>query len=158
VTPFTFDAPAGWQSRPAAGMRKVDFLVAAGGKTAVMTAIDFPASAGPMMADPTANLNRWRREIGLPELSPEEATKAMQPLEIDGGAATFMAVMPDADQSAESQVEQGTLAAMLRRGDTIWFFKLIGDLPVVTAQRDNFESFLKSVRFTGDGGTNDGDE
>jgi hypothetical protein len=52
-----------------------------------MTAIDFPASAGPMMADPVANLNRWRREVGLAELSPADAAKAMQPLEIDGGEA-----------------------------------------------------------------------
>ncbi len=158
ATPFTFDAPTGWQSRPAAGMRKVDFLIDQDGKTAVMTAIDFPASAGPMMADPVANLNRWRREVGLVELSPADAAKAMQPLEIDGGEAMFMAILPDANQPGESEADHGTLAAMLRRGDTIWFFKVIGDAQVVAQERDNFESFLKSVRFTENGGTNDGNE
>ena len=36
---------------------------------------------------------------------------------------------------------------MVTRGDTIWFFKLTGDRDLVAAQRDKFQSFLKSLRF-----------
>jgi len=139
-------------------MRKAELRIGEGDKAAVLTAIDFPASAGPMMADPTANLNRWRIEVGLPELSPEAAKKAIEPFKIDGGEAMFMAAMPDTNQPGESQANRGTLAAMLRRGDTIWFFKVIGDRELVAAQRQNFESFLKSVRFSDDGGASNGDQ
>jgi hypothetical protein len=158
ATPFELTAPAGWQSRPATGMRKAEFLITEGGQSATMTAIDFPASAGPMMADPVANLNRWRVEVGLPELAPDAANAAMVPIQVGGADGKFMAVIPDAKEPAQSQANRGTLAAMVRRGNTIWFFKLWGDRDLVTAQRNNFESLLKSVRFSGDGGANDGNE
>jgi hypothetical protein len=37
-------------------------------------------------------------------------------------------------------------------GELMWLFKLTGDRELVLAQRDNFKSFLKSVRFTAAGG------
>lgn len=156
--PFQMTAPAGWQSRPATGLRKVDFLIEQDGKSATVTAIDFAASAGPMMADPVANLNRWRVEVGLPPLAADAAKSAIQTIQVDGTDAQFMAMIPDAAQPAQSQAARGSLAAMVRKGDTIWFFKLLGDRDLVAAERNNFESFLKSVRFSGDGGAKDGNE
>ncbi len=156
VTPFTYDVPEGWQPRPASGMRKAEFRIEDGGKAAVVTAIDFPTDAGPMMADPVANVKRWRGEVGMPPLSDEEIKETMQPLEIDGIAAMFVDAVPDASQPEQSQTDRGTLAAMLTRGDTIWFFKLSGDRNLVAAQHDKFQSFLKSLRFkaTGAGDVN----
>jgi hypothetical protein len=153
--PFIFDLPEGWQSRPASGMRKVDVVIQEDDKSAVFTAIDFPADSPPMMSDPVANVGRWRREVGLPPLSDDETKATMQPIEIDGTKATFVAAVPDAGQS---QANLATLAAMFTRGDTIWFFKLHGDRDVVAAQKDKFETFLKSVKFAGAGGADDGNE
>jgi len=121
----------------------------------VFTAIDFPADSPPMMSDPVANVGRWRREVGLPPLSDEETKATMQPIEIDGTKATFVAAVPDVGQS---QANLATLAAMFTRGDAIWFFKLHGDRDVVAAQKDKFETFLKSVKFAGAGGADDGNE
>jgi hypothetical protein len=39
---------------------------------------------------------------------------------------------------------------MLTRGSEWWFFKLQGPATIVTAQKDSFLSFLRSVQFTGD--------
>jgi hypothetical protein len=158
TAPFKIEAPKGWQARPAMGMRKAEFLIDDGGKSAVMTAIDFPASAGPMMADPVANLNRWRLEVGLPELAPDAARQAIETLKIDGGDAMLMTAIPDAKEPSQSQASRGTIAAMLRRGDTIWFFKLLGDRDLVARERENFQTMLKSVRFSGDGGASDGNQ
>jgi hypothetical protein len=158
TAPFNFDAPAGWQQQPASGMRKADFLIEAGGKTARATAIDFPASSPPMMSDPVANVRRWRGEVGLPPLSDDEIKKTIQPLQIDGAEAMWVEVVPDGAQPDQSQSDRGTLAAMLKRGDAIWFFKLSGDREVVAAQREEFQSFLKSLKFTGAGGANDGNQ
>lgn len=153
AAPFTFDLPAGWQSRPASGMRKVDVLVEDAGKSAVFTAIDFPANSPPMMSDPVANVRRWRGEVGLPPLSDDEIKQTMQPIEIDGTKAMFVEAVPEAGQP---QADRATLAAMFTRGDAIWFFKLSGDRAVAAAQKEKFESFLKSVRFTDNGGADDG--
>lgn len=156
--PFQVTVPAGWQSLPATGIRKAAFLIEQDGKSATLTAIDFAASAGPMMADPVANLNRWRVEVDLPPVEGEAAKSAIETIQVDGGDAQFMAIIPDANEPAQSQAARGTLAAMVRKGDTIWFFKLLGDRELVAAQRNNFESFLKSVRFSGAGGASDGHE
>lgn len=156
TAPFKFDLPEGWQARPAGGMRKVDLLVQQGDKSAVFTAIDFPADSPPMMSDPIANVRRWRGEVGLPPLSDEEIKATMRPVEIDGSRAMFVEAVPD---NGQPQAERATMAAMFTRGDSIWFFKLSGDRDAVAAQKDKFERFLKSVRFVADsGGEKDGNE
>jgi hypothetical protein len=134
-------------------MRKVDLLVEDGGKSAVFTAIDFPADSPPMMSDPVANVRRWRGEVGLPPLTDDEIKASMQSVEIDGAKAMLVEAVPGA---AQAQADRGTLAAMFTRGDKIWFFKLSGDRAVVAAQKDKFPAFLKSVKFTGPGGADDG--
>jgi hypothetical protein len=149
--PFAFELPALWRQVPASGMRKAAFEVADGDKTALLTVIDFPANAGPMMADPAAQAKRWRGEVGLPPISDEAIKAAMLPIEIDGIEAKIVEAIPDSSQAGESQADRATLAAMLTRGDVIWFFKLSGDRDLVAAQRDKFKFFLKSVRFTASG-------
>ena len=100
-----------------------------------------------MMADPLANVNRWRGEVGLPQVTADELAKVTEPIEIDGQQATLVDAVPDASKHRESKADRGTLAAMLNTGDTIWFFKMTGDRDLVAAERDQFKAFLKSVRF-----------
>lgn len=156
VAPFKYDVPEGWQSRPALGMRKAEFQIEDGGQAATLTAIDFLATAGPMIADPTANVNRWRGEVGLPPLSDEQVKTSIQQLKIDGVDAMLVDAVPDTSRPEQSQADSGTLAAMFTRGDTIWFIKLTGNRDLVAAQREKFRSFLESLRFTDDGGASDG--
>ena len=108
------------RSRPRA-CGKPRFASREGGKEALLTVIDFPADAGPMMADPLANVNRWRGEVGLPELADAELKSTMKPIEIDGLDAQFVDAMPDTADAQQSQTERGTLAAMLtpRRHDLV---------------------------------------
>jgi len=155
--PFTYDTPPGWESIPVSGIRKAAFRVTGGGKEALLTVIDFPADAGPMLSDPIANVRRWRGEVGLPELADAELKKTMTPIEIDGLAAQLINAIPSPTDAQQSQIDRATLAAMLTRDDMIWFFKLTGDRDLVAAQRDPFASFLKSVRFA-DPGANDGNQ
>ena len=137
-------------------MRKAAFAVGDSAKGAVVTLIDFPANAGPMIADPLQNVNRWRREVGLPEVKQEELATATETIEIDGQPATLVRAIPDAAQAGQSQANTGTLAAMAKSGDMVWFIKLTGDRSVVAAQEDAFKSFLKSLRFAAGGGATDG--
>ena len=151
-----FTAPNDWKQLPAGGMRKAAFAVGDSAKGAVVTLIDFPATAGPMIADPLQNVNRWRREVGLPEVKQEELATATETIEIDGQPATLVRAIPDAAQAGQSQANTGTLAAMAKSGDMVWFIKLTGDRSVVAAQEDAFKSFLKSLRFAAGDGATDG--
>jgi hypothetical protein len=152
-----FEVPKSWQQRPpASAMRKAEFAIADGQKQAVVTLIDFPTNAGPMIADPLENVNRWRVEVGLPETTKEALDQEAEKMEVGGQPATYVRLVPDANKPEQSQADRATLAAMVTSGDRIWFVKMTGNREVVAAQEDEFKSFLKSFRFSADGGANDG--
>jgi hypothetical protein len=152
-----FEVPKSWQQRPpASAMRKAEFAIADGQKQAVVTLIDFPMNAGPMIADPLENVNRWRVEVGLPETTKDALDQEVEKIEIGGQPATYVKLVPDANKPEQSQADRATLAAMVASGDRIWFVKMSGNRETVAAQEDEFRSFLKSFRFPADGGANDG--
>jgi hypothetical protein len=43
------------------------------------------------------------------------------------------------------------LLVVVKRNQQTWYFKLFGDLEVVGKNRQEFESFVQSVKFTGGG-------
>lgn len=147
-TTVNYELPDGWQTVPASGIRKAAFRVADEADEALVTVIGFPGSSGPMVADPLANVNRWRSEVGLDPLAADDLSAATEPINIDALQATYMEAIPEAAPGMESTPDRGTLAAMANGGDVVWFFKITGDIDVVVAERDRFKSFLKSVRFT----------
>ncbi len=151
-----FDVPADWKSLPAGGMRKAAFAIGDSEHGALVTLISFPATEGPMIADPLQNVNRWRREVGLDEVKQDELSKATESIQIDGQPATYVHALAEASQADQLKAKLGTLAAMLKSGDQIWFIKLTGDRSVVAAQEDAFKNFLKSLRFAADRGATDG--
>ena len=143
-----YESPTGWQSEPASGIRRAVFRITDGDREAKVTVIDFPAGAGPMIADPLSNINRWRSEVGLEPLAADDLSAATEPIEIAGLQASYVEAIPAASKSQESNADHGTLAAMATSDDVVWFFKITGDRDLVVAQRDQFKSFLKSVRLT----------
>ncbi len=149
----TFTAPADWQALPAGGLRKAAFVVGDKEHGALVTLINFPAQEGPMIADPLQNVNRWRGEVGLPNVTQDELSKATESIEVDGQTATYVPAIPDASKTQPNVAE---LAAMIKSGDQIWFLKLKGDRDVVAAQEAAFKTFLKSLHFAGDHGATDG--
>jgi hypothetical protein len=156
AVPFKYDAPKSWQSMPATGIRRAEFQVTGDAGKALVTVMDFPASAGPMITDPLANVNRWRSEVGLAPIAKEKLSDVTDTIEVDGVSGTLVDAVPDATKPEESKADQGTLAAMVTRGEKVWFFKIKGDRDLVAKERENFQSFLKSVRFAPGGGTGDG--
>lgn len=151
-----FEAPAGWRPLPADEFRKAAFEVGEGEQKALVTVSQFASNAGPKIADPLENVNRWRHAIGLERIEQDALTSAVESIDVDGHAATFAKIVPDAAKPEESKIGEATFAAMVPVGEQIWFFKLSGDRNVVAAQKDAFTTFLKSVRFAAGGGAPDG--
>jgi len=147
-TSLEYESPDDWQILPASGIRKAAFRVADGGREAMVTVVDFPAAAGPLIGDALANVNRWRSEVGLEPLAADDLSTATETIQVDTFQALFVEAIPDPSNDKESDADTGTLAAMATGDDVVWFFKITGDRDVVVAQRDQFKSFLKSVRLT----------
>ena len=72
---LTWKAPANWQSKPATSMRKATYTIAGDGAEAELAITAFPGDVGGELA----NVNRWRGQLKLPELTADELAKAGVP-------------------------------------------------------------------------------
>jgi hypothetical protein len=152
----TFDTPGSWQAViPPGPMRKAEFDIVDGSRAAKVTVTDFPAQA-PKIADPLANVNRWRNEISLGPIESDALDANIESIDVDGQPAAFAAIVPDSTDSEQSQVKEATLGAIVPRGEQIWFIKLKGDRDLVVAEQENFKSFVKSLQFSDASGATHG--
>lgn len=141
----TWTAPKDWEEQPATEMRQGSFLVHGGnGAKADVSVVAFPGDAG----GDVANVNRWRGQINLPEIEDSALQKTAQKIDINGTPALLVAMDEKSDGTGRK-----ILAAILHRDDRTWFFKMMGNTPLVTAQKDEFITFLQSVRFAGESTT-----
>jgi len=137
----TWILPAGWTTQPdQGGMRKGSFLVSgADGAKADMSVTAFPGDVGGDLA----NVNRWRGQVGLAPIDDAALAQAVQIIETPAGKFSFIELSGAGSASKPVRL----LGAWLQQPDRRWFFKLMGDDALVTAQRDAFMSLLKSVSF-----------
>jgi hypothetical protein len=154
-----FDVPPSWQQRrPSNAMRKAEFGVVDGQQEAVVTLIDFPTDAGPSIAELLPNVNRWRRELGLSEVTADALPGLVEEIEIGAQSASYARLLPAPEKPEESQVDEATLAAMVTSGERVWFVKMTGPRDLVSAQEDQFKAFLKSMRFADRSGATHGNQ
>ena len=136
-----YKVPAGWQEVAPGEMRAASFRVAGqNGKQADVSVIPLPGLAGGDLD----NVNRWRGQVGLQGVSPEELAKLAQPVEIDHQSAQLY---EQAGEIPGSGDKSRILAAITRRDGVAWFFKMTGNDQVVAEQKPAFVEFLQSVAF-----------
>ena len=122
-------------------MRVASFKVSGqGGKQADVSVIPLPGMAG----SDEANVNRWRGQVGLPPVTPEELKKSAENVEAGGQPAQLYDI---AGQNPASGESARILGVIQHRDDAVWFFKMTGDADLVEQQKPAFIAFLKSVKF-----------
>lgn len=134
----SFDAPkwgklpAGWSVGPENGMRKATWIVAGpDGSKAEIAVTVFPGNVGGL----TANVNRWRGQIGLPPASGEDIAASAKPAKV-GGVESQRFVMTSGDG------KKGLDAVMTPHKGATWFFKMSGDAAAVAANGSALVAFL----------------
>ena len=132
--------PEGWNEMPPGEMRVASFNVKKDGKQADISVIPLPGAAG----GDAANVNRWRGQLGLSPVTPEELQKAAQRVEIAGQPAELHDVVGKNPGNSEPT---RILGVIQHREGTAWFFKMTGDDQLVAQQKPAFIEFLKSVQF-----------
>ena len=134
--------PAGWQEVPAGQMRVASFRFAGkDGKLADVSVIPLPGLAGSDLD----NVNRWRGQVGLDQVSEDQLPKLAQAIEVAGQKAQ---IYDQAGQGPGASDKTRILAALTRRDGVAWFFKMTGDDALVAEQKPAFVEFLKSVSFS----------
>jgi hypothetical protein len=133
--------PEGWQEVAPGEMRFASFRVSGkDGKSADVGIFPLPG----MAASDLANVNRWRGQVGQPEITEAELSKVAEPVQIAGQPGQLF---DQAGTNPSSGDRSRILAAILRREGTPWFFKMTGDDELVAQQKSTFIEFLKSYSF-----------
>lgn len=135
--------PEGWKKAPSDGISKAAFEVRDGQQSAKVTITPLGGNAGGL----EKNVNRWRTQVGLKEVNDEEVRKLVQPITIEGKDGHYVDLAGAARR---------ILAVVAVRADTTWFVKMDGPVDLVGKQKANFEAFVRSLRFDGGPGGNDG--
>ena len=124
-------APADWTQEPERPMRVATYKTP--GDAQVILSI-FGAEA---FKDKLANINRWRNMVELPPVENADAQATQQ---------TTVGTLPATLYQFENK-DQKLVVVTVDRGATIWFVRFAGPSKAIDAQKDNFQSFLKSFQW-----------
>lgn len=129
--------PAGWTKASNPGpMRVALFVVGAASEQTTAAISKLDGSAGGTLM----NVNRWRRQLGLPEVSRLEDAN-LQPIIIGGQHGQIFVA-----SGTGPNAEQSRVAFVMHRGAT-WFIKIRGPQVVVENHAGGFDDFVASIRF-----------
>ena len=133
AAPLRWTVPQGWQEKPATGVRAGYLIVpGANGTQAEVTIIPFPGMVGTELD----NVNRWRREINLEPITEKDISS--QKVQVGSDEGNLYDI---------SGAQNQTLATVLEKEGTSWFFKMRGDKATVSQSKETFLEFLKSIQF-----------
>src|SRR5262249_53029469 len=82
-----------------------------------------------------ANVNRWRKQIGLGEIAAADLPALVLPLD----PANPNAMLIDMTNNNKQLV-----GAIVPRNGSFWFYKLLGDVEAVAPEKEAFLPFAKS--------------
>ncbi|MCM2303697.1 MAG: hypothetical protein NDJ72_03290 [Elusimicrobia bacterium] len=125
---------SGWKETPGTGMRLATWTPPGGLKTEG-TVVSLPGDSGGELA----NANRWRGQIGLPPTDEAGLAAARTKLSTKAGPVSVY------DFTSEGASKTRLIAAVVKTGDTTWFFKLMGDAPATESARPGFLAAIKSL-------------
>ncbi|MFZ5496574.1 MAG: hypothetical protein ACOZE5_14715 [Verrucomicrobiota bacterium] len=135
---LSWEAPPHWKPKPVSAMRRASFGVPlADGTEADLSVSVLGGAAGGL----AANVNRWRAQLGLPELAADEIPRAAE--KVPAGGVTFT-LFDLAGNPGGAEVRM--LAAVAEFEGQSWFVKLMGHDHCVATEKPAFVAFLRSIK------------
>ncbi len=133
----SWSVPAGWQEISAGQFLVAKFVITGTGDAQATVNVSSSTGAGGGLV---ANVNRWRKQLGLSELTDEDLTKSVQSI----GPVTFVEM---AGQDARTSQPVALIGAIVSQVGQVWFYKLMGEATVVAAQKAEFIQFVQGVKY-----------
>jgi hypothetical protein len=129
---FQWKIPDAWQTLPAGQMQVAKFSVPEkdGAKAEVSVSV-FPSDTGGTLA----NVNRWRRQLGLPEVDENGLQSCVTGLDATPGSVLVTL----------TNEQRQMLGAIVPREGKWWFYKMTGDAPAVASAHEDFVRFVKTA-------------
>ncbi len=127
--------PEGWTETPPKTFGIAAFTVGEDKKQVEITL----SSAG---GDWTANVNRWRGQVSLPPISPDEIAKDAKQIEVLGVQGNYVQLSGTTEKYGPTRL----FGIAATAGGTQYFIKLTGDPELAEREQANFEAFAKSLK------------
>lgn len=140
---FDYDVPEGWVEKQPGTM--VLMAMEAGDPPrlpATLGVSAFPGDVGGQLA----NINRWRRQVGLGPISPEAAEGFITNLNVSGMDAWQVDFTGPAGTGPNGGSARVVVTALEREGQT-WFFKLTGADSAISEELAGYSIFIESIKF-----------
>jgi hypothetical protein len=136
-----WQVPAGWQEVPGGQFLVAKFNIAGNDNAQANVNVSMSGGTGGGLL---ANVNRWRGQLGLSQLSDAELAKESKTVELPGGKATLVEM---AGVDGRTGQNSRLVGAIVPQGNQTWFYKLMGNAGVVEQQKDAFTRFLQTVKY-----------
>lgn len=134
--PYDYDLPEGWTDRPGSGMRLTTVTIKEG-----ETSIDGSlVQLGPAAGDLLSNVNRWRGQVGLNNISYEELSTVTKKVESSLGETHLVKL------TNPEKPDTAILAAIIKVSNGILFAKVMGPLDGIIKNEERFEQWVQSLR------------
>jgi hypothetical protein len=131
--------PTGWKEGSPTQMLIAKFAVADGDAKAEVTVSAFPGDVGGLLA----NVNRWRRLIGLSPIEDADLPKAVTPVDAQGAKASLVDITGTDPKTGK---KARLVCVVIPQATQTWFYKLIGDESVVAREKDALIKFAQSAK------------
>jgi hypothetical protein len=134
--PFKYTVPAGWEPGAANEIVVARYHI---GKDVQLTLT--PLAGGTL----GGNVNRWRKEVGLPEVTEAAANESATTLKV----ADVKSYYVDIDNPNGPPAKNRLLGLIIPLDRTIWVVKMWGPSNTVGENKNGFETFVKSFKLEG---------
>jgi hypothetical protein len=139
---FTDNPPAHWKKLPPSAMLLGKYLIEGqDGATVEVTFSTLRSAPGGLLA----NINRWRDQLGQGPFDDSSLKDQTRTVPSGFGEAVFVEIeglIPNADPKKDGRL----IGAIAESGASAWFFKMRGNDALAAAERENFVSWLGSVK------------
>jgi hypothetical protein len=135
-----YETPQGWTPGEAQGAAKAAFQVADKDRKAEVTVMQLPGRVEPLLP----NVNRWRKQVKLGEITKAELEKILQPIQADGVEAQYLELVGPED----AKPREAMLVVLAAHDGNSWLFRLQGDAELALREKERFQGFVKSVKLS----------
>ncbi len=138
---FDYELPAGWEELPPTQFRIINLQVPAEPQPAQVSLTMLMGDGGGVRA----NIDRWRRQVGLAPMSDEEFNGLEERTMFDQ-PATYVELEGSYEGMDGTRITNaGLFGAVFARGQSALFVKMTGPSELLGSQRPAFHSFLDSL-------------
>jgi hypothetical protein len=133
--------PPGWQETSGGQFLAAKFILKGGENEQAAVNVSTSSGEGGGLV---GNVNRWRGQLGLGQLSEAEINKLVTQLETEGGKASLVDI---SGKDPRTEQPSRIVGAIVPRNSQTWFYKLMGTGSLVEREKANFIKFIQTAKY-----------